>query len=409
MSLNVTDRWLFLGLGVFALVAVHGVGYALKDILRLTEIHEQPRQKHVCAVSQDTEDAIQFQSLHLLTKSHNLDIRNAAIKIVCDRFLSNPSRVTELTQDLYSADEHRRLAASNVLKLLERFASPDAFVAVSFLESLRDNANQAPSSWLAEIEQWDQLRTGPLSRLREESFEEQALRRRRREAVVVNEGDHPVTQQDIIQRNPSLHNTIRQLEDRRVERALEAISGTGVDELVDEQRMVYISEGGVPAEVVHTTNGAPQPGPWRRYLTFLREYIAIRFHYSYYDQAHRLIEAYQSTKEKIRNRRRLTVEALGAIEPSDGARVYVMPGGLPPEIFRTFDPNTIKRVVVVTPDVEIDENGIEVPSMTYSYFSPYQWNELQRRRVMSDALLKRRQAYHDDLIWNVEQGIIVEA
>ncbi|KAE9964959.1 hypothetical protein BLS_007962 [Venturia inaequalis] len=375
MSLNVTDRWLFLGLGVFALVAVHGVGYALKDILRLTEIHEQPRQKHVCAVSQDTEDAIQFQSLHLLTKSHNLDIRNAAIKIVCDRFLSNPSRVTELTQDLYSADEHRRLAASNVLKLLERFASPDAFVAVSFLESLRDNANQAPSSWLAEIEQWDQLRTGPLSRLREESFEEQALRRRRREAVVVNEGDHPVTQQDIIQRNPSLHNTIRQLEDRRVERALEAISGTGVDELVDEQRM----------------------------------YIAIRFHYSYYDQAHRLIEAYQSTKEKIRNRRRLTVEALGAIEPSDGARVYVMPGGLPPEIFRTFDPNTIKRVVVVTPDVEIDENGIEVPSMTYSYFSPYQWNELQRRRVMSDALLKRRQAYHDDLIWNVEQGIIVEA
>lgn len=47
--------------------------------------------------------------------------------------------------------------------------------------------------------------------------------------------------------------------------------------------------------------------------------------------------------------------------------------------------------------------------MTYSYFSPYQWNELQRRRVMSDALLKRRQAYHDDLIWNVEQGIIVEA
>lgn len=147
-----------------------------------------------------------------------------------------------------------------MLKLLERFASPDAFVAVSFLESLRDNANQAPSSWLAEIEQWDQLRTGPLSRLREESFEEQALRRRRREAVVVNEGDHPVTQQDIIQRNPSLHNTIRQLEDRRVERALEAISGTGVDELVDEQRMVYISEGGVPAEVVHTTNGAPQPG-----------------------------------------------------------------------------------------------------------------------------------------------------
>lgn len=79
MSLNVSDRWLFLGLGAFAVVAIHGVGYALKDILRLTEIHEQPRQKHVCAVSQDTEDAIQLQSLHLLTKSHNLDIRNAYV------------------------------------------------------------------------------------------------------------------------------------------------------------------------------------------------------------------------------------------------------------------------------------------------------------------------------------------
>lgn len=183
----------------------------------------------------------------------------SAIRIVCDRFLSNASKVTELTQDLYSADEDRRLEASNVLKLLERFASPDAFVAVSFLERLRDNANQVPSSWLAEIEQWDQQRAGPLSRLHEESFEEQALRRRRREAVVVNEGDHPLTQQDIIQRNPSLHTTTRQLEDRRVERALEAISGTGADDPLDEQRMVYINEG-VPAEVVHTTNGEAQPG-----------------------------------------------------------------------------------------------------------------------------------------------------
>ena len=55
------------------------MSYALKDILRLTEIHEQPRQKHVCAVSQDTEDAIQPESLHILTKSHNLDIRNAYV------------------------------------------------------------------------------------------------------------------------------------------------------------------------------------------------------------------------------------------------------------------------------------------------------------------------------------------
>lgn len=76
---------------------------------------------------------------------------------------------------------------------------------------------------------------------------------------MVNEGDHPVTQQDIIQRNPSLHNSTRQLEDRRVERALEAISGTDTDDLTNEQRMVYINDEGFPAEVVHT-NGEAQPG-----------------------------------------------------------------------------------------------------------------------------------------------------
>jgi len=37
-------------------------------------------------------------------------------------------------------------------------------------------------------------------RQREESPEEQALRRRRREAIVLNEGNRPVTQDDIIQR-----------------------------------------------------------------------------------------------------------------------------------------------------------------------------------------------------------------
>jgi hypothetical protein len=37
-------------------------------------------------------------------------------------------------------------------------------------------------------------------RIRDGSREEQATRRRRREAIVLNEGDRPVTQEDIIQR-----------------------------------------------------------------------------------------------------------------------------------------------------------------------------------------------------------------
>jgi hypothetical protein len=142
---------------------------------------------------------------------------------------------------MYSISPDRRLEANNALKLLERFASPDAFVAVSFLERLRDNAHRPRSTWLAEIEGWDHQRQHDTQwrlRPREESIEEQALRRRRREAVVVNEGDHPLTQQDIIQRSPS-HATAgatREIENRRllVERALEALSHMDMDERVDE-------------------------------------------------------------------------------------------------------------------------------------------------------------------------------
>jgi hypothetical protein len=169
--------------------------------------------------------------------------------------------VTELTRDLYCADPDRRLEASNALKLLERFASPDAFVAVSFLERLRDNANRPRSTWLSEIEEWDQLRAAPshhlpTSRLREESIEEQALRRRRREAVVVNEGDHPLTQQDIIQRQPSFPASDRQptqeTENRSVERPLEVIASEG--HIPTEERMIHLdeTENGEPAETVHT-------------------------------------------------------------------------------------------------------------------------------------------------------------
>lgn len=190
-------------------------------------------------------------------------VRHSAIRIVCDRFLSSASNVTNLTRDMYSSNPDRRLEATDTLKLLERFASPDSFVAVSFLERLRDSATQSRSSWDAEIEGWPRLQDLPtpiqyqhLSRLRsgrEESSEEQALRRRRREAVVVNEGDHPLTQQDIIQRNPShtIAGPTREMENRRVERALEAISA--------EERAVYIDEDGAPAELVRT-HGEGQPG-----------------------------------------------------------------------------------------------------------------------------------------------------
>lgn len=64
--------------GVFAFVAIRTVSYALKETLRLTEIHEEAR-KHFCDVCQDTEDAIKADSLGVLARSSNLDIRQAYV------------------------------------------------------------------------------------------------------------------------------------------------------------------------------------------------------------------------------------------------------------------------------------------------------------------------------------------
>jgi hypothetical protein len=71
--------------------------------------------------------------------------------------------------------------------------------------------------------------TPPRPRERDESHEEQALRRRRREAIVLNEGDRPLSQDDIIQRSGS-STAVRprdEVETRRVERALEEIVTAG--------------------------------------------------------------------------------------------------------------------------------------------------------------------------------------
>jgi hypothetical protein len=65
------------------------------------------------------------------------------------------------------------------------------------------------------------------SRQLEESPEEMALRRRRREAMVLNEGDRPVSQDDIIQRQGGGQMT--EEETRAAESALEDITRAAME------------------------------------------------------------------------------------------------------------------------------------------------------------------------------------
>ncbi|KAF2421028.1 hypothetical protein EJ08DRAFT_683194 [Tothia fuscella] len=227
MPFKLDDRALWLSLGVFAFIAVRTISYALNETLRLTEIHEEPR-KHFCDVCQDTEDAIKADSLSVLAKSSNLEIRQAAIRILCTRFLAIPANLRSLHHDSESSNPRTSHRAFLLYKLLLQHV-PDH----RELDSLKKGLENDIPFDAHNIHGVHGTPPAPRMREREESFEEQALRRRRREAIVLNEGDRPLSQDDIIQRNGSgsrvgsdrLRNVTETT--RRVERLFEEIARTG--------------------------------------------------------------------------------------------------------------------------------------------------------------------------------------
>jgi hypothetical protein len=210
-----------LKLGVFTFFALKAVHYGLASIYALTETYEEPKRFGVCTVSQETEDgrslfppeylptdtnaAINPESLKTLATSTNYDIRNSAIKILVDRFLSIPAARSSLSADLYSSNPATRDVARRAVKLLERHAD---YYHLQHLQTLKrqaglDRQECSASHELSMRTDWPERFSSSNEtrmRQREESPEEQALRRRRREAIVLNEGNRPVTQDDIIQR-----------------------------------------------------------------------------------------------------------------------------------------------------------------------------------------------------------------
>lgn len=113
-----------------------------------------------------------------------------ATKILCDRFMKNSEAKQLLISDFHSPNPELQENALKALKLLDCHAV---------------SGDRYSSSELADLPlRSAYFRTLPVrgarARPHEESLEEQALRRRRREAMVLNEEDRPVSQDDIIQR-----------------------------------------------------------------------------------------------------------------------------------------------------------------------------------------------------------------
>lgn len=147
-------------MGIFiALKAIHS---NLHLISNLSRTNTEPKRFGVCTVSQETEDSrqdstglvesesfakwhiqrrfdemlqytlltcptcavIHPESLKILAAGNNYEIRQAATRILVDRFLSVPSEFESLSADLYSSDLAVRDMARRTVKVIEKYADP---------------------------------------------------------------------------------------------------------------------------------------------------------------------------------------------------------------------------------------------------------------------------------------------
>ncbi|KAF2085636.1 hypothetical protein K490DRAFT_67519 [Saccharata proteae CBS 121410] len=240
MASKIPDTYLWIGLGVCLFAAVRGVSYGLRVVYDLTEVHPQPETE--ASGSQGTEDDISLPSLQVLATKHtNPEVRKAATALIVERFAASTSAMNLLTQDLRAPHGTRaRRSVDRAVSLLD-----DHGVDAEILRP--DPSEHASPPQLEPIEitipglpQTDQLRSGPrreavapaadatLTTVEElfnmlfsgsdepdaganwvvverdniGGFLQSRARRRRtrnREAVVVNDGDRPLSQADIIQ------------------------------------------------------------------------------------------------------------------------------------------------------------------------------------------------------------------
>lgn len=148
------------------------------------------------------EDTIKTSSLSVLATCTNIEIRRAATKILCDRFMASPSAGRLLLKDLQSANAETVHRARLALNLLEDYEALNA-VRTAGVRRARGLAawglHRADGAAAAATGEGAAGNARDLLGGRDPV--ERDLRRRRREAMVLNEGDRPVSQEDVWMRD----------------------------------------------------------------------------------------------------------------------------------------------------------------------------------------------------------------
>jgi hypothetical protein len=154
----------------------------------------------------------------VLATSHNYDIRNAATRIVCQRFYANNTAKRLLIRDLGSSDHQTR----HVAQLAYNVLCDNGVIALP------------PPSPMVHAPLREGWRIHQPTNTPGDAVNAQDLRRRRREAVVIHDGDadRPIGQEDLFMRDATgdveraqSQSQTEPLEMSDLERRFQALSG----------------------------------------------------------------------------------------------------------------------------------------------------------------------------------------
>ncbi|KAF3001364.1 hypothetical protein E8E13_006428 [Curvularia kusanoi] len=199
---NIPDHYLWLGLGAFTFVLIQHVSTGLRTVKHLTTVNTPAPKPPGLPTPTSQEDAIKTTSLLTLATSHNTDIRTAATKLLCERFVAHDGARNKLLKDIGSDNPAVQRKAKHAFRLLRSHGVLGAHT--DFRYGIGGLQPRVP--W-DEAEVWGGGGGGGRVRepLREilghEGEEERDARRRRREAVVIHEGEGRIGEGDVWMRD----------------------------------------------------------------------------------------------------------------------------------------------------------------------------------------------------------------
>ncbi|KAI9877995.1 MAG: hypothetical protein M1830_002192 [Pleopsidium flavum] len=120
MAPRPNDNVLWLGIGFFAIRAAAEQLQRVRTVTEVTHVEEQAR-----VISQETEDALKFETLRKLAEGPNFDLRAASLKIISERSVKGPT-YDLLLRNLTGKHPGRRNSALVALKFLSSSSAADS-------------------------------------------------------------------------------------------------------------------------------------------------------------------------------------------------------------------------------------------------------------------------------------------